>query len=254
MKPKNIFSITGLVPLLLAACTPVFYSPPSQHIPLLTHEKEFTASGAYMAGGSVGGFDVKAAYAVSPHMAVLGSVHGFVPGSKKDNNGSYGSGGIIDVGAGYFIPFSGKFVFETYGFLGYGWMKNSFPGSVASHPGTDGLLSAGLLNIGVQPSVGYKSKYFEAAFSTKMGLVSYTGIKGNLVTINNDQTMDGNQQTYLNANKNNFMIEPALTVGGGWEFLKVQAQFGQSLNVSNSSFPQDKGWISIGLSYRVPRQ
>ncbi len=253
MKTINVFPIAGVITLLLAACSPIFYSPPSQHVPLLTHEKEFTATGSYVSGGS-DGYALKAAYALSPHMALLGSVNGVILPSNKDKDGRSGSGGIVDMGAGYYTPFSRKFVFETYGFLGFGWMKNSFPGSVSRHPGTDGKISAGLFNVAVQPSIGYKSKYFEAALSSKMGLVSYYGIKGKLVEMNSDQIIEGNQQEYLKANKNQFMIEPALTLSGGWEFLKIQAQFGFSANITNALFPQETSWISIGLSYRTPRK
>ena len=236
--------------ICLAGCNPVFYSPPSQNVPLLTHEKEFTASASLVGGESADGIGIKAAYAVSPHVGIMAGGNGYFPDSKSDSS-SYGSGGLFEAGAGYFTPISDRLVFETYGLLGVGKMRNNFPGSVEQHPGTDGKISANLFSMAIQPAFGYKSKYFEAAFSTKGALVTYSNIKGNLMERNDDQSAEGNQQAYLKSNKSNFMLEPAITLRGGWDFLKLQLQVGKSLNLSHPNFPQDEGWFSLGLSYRL---
>lgn len=236
--------------ICFAGCNPIFYSPSSQNVPLLTHEKEFTASASVVGGESADGVGAKAAYAVSPHVGIMAGFNGYLSDSKSDST-SYGSGGFFEAGAGYYTPVSERFVFETYGLLGFGRMKNNFPKSVVQHPGTDGKINANLLSMAIQPSFGYKSKYFEAAFSTKAAFITYSNIGGNLIERNGDQSAEGNQQSYLKANKSNFMIEPAITLRGGWDFLKLQLQAGKSLNISHPNFPQDEGWMSIGLSYRL---
>lgn len=234
----------------LAGCSPVFYSPPSQNVPLLTHEKEFTASASLVSGTAASSVGVKAAYAVSPHVGIMAGGNAYLPDSKADS-ASYGSGGLFEAGAGYFTPMSNKFVFETYGLFGFGQMKNNFPKSVKKHPGTDGKINANLFSLAIQPSFGFKSKYFEAAVSTKGSLVTYSNIGGNLMERNEDQSAEGSQQAYLKANKSNFMIEPAITLRAGFDFLKLQLQAGKSLNLSHPNFPQDEGWVSMGLSYRL---
>lgn len=67
------------------------------------------------------------------------------------------------------------------------------------------------LRYGIQPGFGFKTKYFSAAISTRIVSLNYSNIKGNLV-YNGE-----NQIAYLNDNKSNFLLEPALTVRGGLE-------------------------------------
>ena len=48
--------------------------------------------------------------------------------------------------------------------------------------------------------------------------------------------------------------ELALTLRGGYDFLKVQAQFGYSYNLTNSNFKQDEEILSIGVVYTFRRR
>ncbi len=57
------------------------------------------------------------------------------------------------------------------------------------------------------------------------------------------------QTAYLNKNSSSFLIEPALTVRGGLEKIKLQVQYGYRLNLSNSNFKQDKTFLTIGLNF-----
>lgn len=67
-----------------------------------------------------------------------------------------------------------------------------------------------------------------------------------------DLIFDGvNQVNYLKENNSNFIIEPALTIRGGLEKIKLQLQYGYSMNLSNSTFTQDKGYLTIGLNFNL---
>jgi hypothetical protein len=233
---------------LWAACNPIFYSPSSQHIPLLTEEKEFSASASFVTAESTESMALKAAYAISPHWALMagGSFHF---NGETDNHSASGGGGYIEGGAGYFKRIGEKFVFDTYGLVGFGGMNNRFPQSVANYPNTNGRIEAKLLSLAVQPAIGFKSRYFEAALSTRTSLINYRNIQGNLVAQNADQQSPSSQQEYLAAHRNNFLLEPALTLRGGLEFLKLELQTGVSLNLSHPDFPQDASWVSLGLVY-----
>ncbi|HAH58535.1 MAG TPA: hypothetical protein DCL86_10325, partial [Bacteroidales bacterium] len=54
---------------------------------------------------------------------------------------------------------------------------------------------------------------------------------------------------YLNENNSNFLMEPAITLKGGFEKIKLQVQYGYSFNLSNSSFPQDRDYLTFGLNF-----
>ena len=159
------------------------------------------------------------------------------------DNGDGGSGNFVELGGGYFKPLQNNLIFEVYGLVGFGSVENHFPSSVAANPLTNGDISANVLRFGIQPNLGYKSKYFSVAVSSRIVNLSYNNIKGNLIFDNI------NQVTYLNDNSSNFLFEPALTIRGGLEKFKLQLQYGYSLNVSNSSFKQDKAFFTLGLNF-----
>jgi hypothetical protein len=109
--------------------------------------------------------------------------------------------------------------------------------------GKQGDISATILRVGIQPNFGYKTKYFSAAVSSRIVNLSYSNIEGDLI-------FEGaNQPNYLKDNSSNFLIEPALTIRGGFEQLKLQLQYGYSANLSNSNFRQDSSFLTVGLNY-----
>lgn len=136
-----------------------------------------------------------------------------------------------------------NFVFEAYGLLGFGTMENNFPSTQVENPESKGDISANVLRVGIQPNFGYKSKYFEVALSSRIVNLMYNSIEGDLI-------FNGkNQIDYLTDNKSSFLLEPALTVRGGLENIKLQIQYGYSHNLSNSTFKQDKSFLTLGLRY-----
>lgn len=96
-----------------------------------------------------------------------------------------------------------------------------------------GDLSANILRISIQPNFGFKSEYFSAAVSSRIVNLSYNNVAGGL-------NFEGiAQKKYLEDNASNFLLEPALTIGAGLEKVKLQVQYGYSINLTNSDFEQD---------------
>lgn len=191
--------------------------------------------------GNMNQVEFQGAYAVTNHLGVLANGGLFIP--KDEDNGNGGSGKFIEVGAGYFTPVQNNFIFDTYGLMGIGSFENHLPTAATNSPLTRGDISANVFRIGVQPSFGYKTKYFSAALSARLVNLSYNKINGDLIFDNI------NQVTYLDDNSSNFLIEPALTVKAGLKKVKLQLQYGYSLNVSNSDFKQDKVFLTAGLNF-----
>jgi len=134
-------------------------------------------------------------------------------------------------------------VFETYGLFGLGSVENHFP-SATTATINSGKISANLMRYGIQPVIGYKSKYFSVAGSARVVNLNYSNISGDLIYQNEDQ------RTYLENHKSNFLIEPALTLRGGIEKVKIQLQFVKSLNLSYSDFKQDSEMMTVGLNFK----
>ena len=80
------------------------------------------------------------------------------------------------------------------------------------------------------------------AVSSRIVSLNYSNIKGDLI-------FEGTNQTkYLGDNKNYFLLEPALTIKGGFEKIKLQLQYGYSWNLTNSNFKQANALLTLGLN------
>ena len=235
MKLNLLFmlAIAGMV----SSCNPKFYTPNTLNVPLLSEKGEtnLTLSGN---GNQV---EFQGAYGISDKIGIMANGGLFIP--KDLDNGDGGSGKFLELGAGYFKPLNHGLVFELYGLVGFGDFENHLERTVMDNPGTTGDISAKILRYGIQPNIGYKSKFFSASFSSRFVNLSHSGIEGSLIFEGEDQVQ------YLEDNNSNFLIEPALTLRGGLEKFKVQLQLGYSLNVSNSDFRQDDQFLTLGLNF-----
>lgn len=225
---------------LLSACAPKYYAPNSQNVPLLSEAGQGNVSaGANLKWNRA---DARGAYALTDNLGVQANAALYFP-RDEDSTGDGGSGGLFEAGVGYFRPLPADLVFETYGLIAYGGVENHFPSAANDNPGTTGKLHANLTRLAVQPALGWKKRHFEAAVSTRMAMLNYFNVGGNLVTGGEDQ------QDYLRDNSLQFLLEPALTLRGGPDMFKAELQVGYSLNLTDRDFPQDKNWGSLSLLY-----
>jgi len=240
MKTKNLL-FAGLAVLAVAGCAPVYYTPTSQNVPLFTQKAESRVT----VMGNESQAELQAGYAATPHLGL--QLNGGLFFSPDDDSATGdGHGRFAEVGAGYFTPIGeSRFVFETYGLVGVGSVENSFPESVAANPGSNGRLNANLYRFGIQPVIGFRTRYFSAALSSRFVSLNYSGIGGNLMYDNM------NQQAYLRDNSSLFLIEPALTLRGGFERLQLQLQFIGSANLTKSDFYQKNSVTTLGLVYLI---
>ncbi len=227
--------------LFSQACSPIYYSPNTQNVPLLSGKGDHSVA----VSGNDTRIEIQGAYAAGEHFG-LGLDAGFVR-QKDDEEGDGGKGKFGEVQAGYFQNFSEHFIFETYVLLGFGTVENHFPSTITANPTTNGKIESNLLRVGLQPAIGYRSRFFEAALSARLVNLNFSNARGSLIFEQIAQT------TYLENNKSLWLIEPALTLRGGTDMLKLQIQANLSANLTNKDFQQDNGQLTIGLVYRPRR-
>jgi hypothetical protein len=148
-----------------------------------------------------------------------------------------GRGYLLEVGSGYFQQIGGKGVFETYAGLGAGRVNNKYYTGYSSR--------VGLFRLFVQPSIGYTTPYFDCAFSTRLAWLSLLNPEGSVQGVPNSSEIYYWQ--YVQQHPHCWLLEPALTLRGGWKYCKLQLQFGISSNVSHPEFPQEDVNLSLGL-------
>ena len=204
----------------LSSCSPKYYVANTQNVPLLSEkgEVDLTVSGN---GDKV---EFQGAFAITDFLGIKANGGVFIPSDLDNGNG--GSGKFGELGIGYFTKLreSENWIFETYAIGGFGTMENHLPSTLEDHPTTTGKISANSFRVGIQPNIGYKSEYFTIALSSRFVHLSYDKIRGDLMFNNTQQT------TYLSDHSSNFLIEPALTIKGGFEKIKLQLQYGYSLD------------------------
>lgn len=241
MKHTTLNLALLFITLLAVCCSPIYYSPNSHNVPLLRTKGDVRVG----LHGNATRLEASTAFAVDDNVGLTLDGGIFFP--ADDEQGDGGKGQFIQAGGGYFRPLNERLVFETYGIIGYGKVENHFPSTLDSFAQTTGIVETNLLRFGIQPSIGFTSRYFDAAFSTRLCGLSYFNTGGSLVFANTDQV------AYLEEQNTQFLIEPALTLRGGYDYLKVQLQIGRSFNLSNPDFRQDEGHVTIGLIYSLNR-
>jgi hypothetical protein len=184
--------------------------------------------------------EFQSAFAVRDHAGVMLNGGLFFP--EENDNGSGGEGQFFETGAGYFLPFKKYFVFESYGLLGYGHFENHFPYTATDS--TNGILDGKLFKYSIQPNIGFTHKYFDVAASVRLSGLNYFQVKGTLIFEGVDQ------QQYLEQERNHFLIEPAITIRAGYDFIKVQVQYGVSWNLTTKDFRQEDDYVTFGIIYK----
>lgn len=236
---KKHFLALALSAFLAAGCSPKYYSANPQNVPLISEKGQYSLNANAGTGGQLG---VQGAIGVTNTLAIQGNAGIFIP---DEVDGNRGSGSLAELGVGYYRPVTERFVFEAYGLFGVGRVENHLPSTTQQYPETTGDIYASMVRYGIQPNIGFVTKYFTIAVSSRLVFLDYYNIHGDLMFDNQDQV------TYLNNNRSNFLFEPALTIRGGLEKIKLQFQIGSSFNLTNSNFRQDVGFAMVGLNFNL---
>lgn len=234
---QGLYLVIAALVLALGGCTTKFYVPNTQNVPVIDSRGQTNLTLA----GNGNQVEFQGAYGLTDGLAIQANGGWVIP--KDLDNGNGGSGRFIEGGLGYFKPINEDFLFDTYALAGFGSMENHFPTSVAANPATAGKISANLTRFSLQPALSFRRKYFSITGSARVSSLNYSKIGGGLMLDNLDQV------AYLRDSKSNFLVEPALTIRGGVEKIKVQVQLLHSFNLSHRDFRQDDGLVSVGLNF-----
>jgi hypothetical protein len=235
--PHAFARLVLLAPLAFGACSPKYYAPNTHNVPLLTRDGDY----AIVAAIADSRGELQGAYALTNDLGVLLNAAAFE--KRDDEQGDGGGGGLLELGFGYSRPLDERFHFGVFGLVGGGSVENHFPSTVADNPGTTGDIEAKLSRFGVQPLIGFRSRYFEAVGSVRLVGLRYSDVEGSLMFGGEDQVQ------LLSSQANHTLIEPAITLRGGWETWKIQLQMGFSEKKSNSDLRQDEAFLTAGIAY-----
>jgi len=223
-----------------SSCVHYYYAPSTNNVPLFKEKNEgrIQASSASTATqgneNTANGFELQTAYAIGNHTALqLNMLHV----SDDEDEGS-GSGTYLEAAGGYFKALGAHrhWVFETYGGFGYGGVKNVFSNETTAKTSIKKLF--------LQPSIGFTSKYFDAALSSKFSLADLGYVNSNLSKDNDPDDYDYVES--LRGGKSYFLWEPGLMLRGGFPNVKLSVQVTYSIFDVNK-YPFSEGTAAIGL-------
>lgn len=226
--PAALFSLM----VLTTGCSHYYYAPNMQNVPLFHEKNEVRATVAATTSDELNGTELQAAYSLTDHIGIMANFM-TVNGGDAYNSGKgrYGEGG-----AGYYLPFAEKGVFEIYGGFGGGKAVNYYDASSWS--------DLRLNKYFVQPGIGFSTDYFDAVISVRVALLHYTSIR-----TSNPNSNIPEDVYYIVAHRNSLLYEPGITLRGGWKYIKLQTQWHASFNGTSPDLQQEKSAFNIGLYF-----
>jgi len=224
---------------LLNSCTTEMYVSNAVNAPLLKEKGEVQVN--------VTQNDLQAAVAVGDHFGLM--LNGFYKGYK---DGNYNHNGVLgEFGLGYFQRLENNFVFETFAGAGVAGIRKQKEFTSESSAPYIGKFNAEAMKVFLQPEVGYKSRVFDAVISSRFSFVKYRNFSSQ------NYPQDELRKDYLdndNLTGPTFIFaEPALTFRLGYKYIKLQAQYGLTINLTGNNIRHPNNFSSLGIVVDIAR-
>lgn len=248
-KIKTIHFICCLIfTLLFTGCISLYYAPNSHNVPMFKGKNETEASLAFQFGYFTSGINTDFAYSVTNHFGFMVNYNYWNANGHRSLADSVefldisGKSNLVELGAGYFLPFSNKFIFEAYGGVGWGRVKNEYDIWVDSKVNYNRYF--------IQPSFGYYNKKVELVFSTRL-----IGLACNRIEFDSKLSQtDIEDLNYITNNPFSLFLEPAFTFRVGGKHVKFQFQVVVSDNLNTPELMYDPLCINTGLIVFFPNK
>jgi hypothetical protein len=239
---KNVLlpGLIAVATLCLNSCTTQMYVSNAVNAPLLKQRSEVQLT--------VTQNDVQAAIGIGRHFGIM--ANGFYKNYRDDNN--YRHTGVMGEAAiGYYKPMEHNLVFETFAGFGMGNIYKQQQFTNTDNTTYMGKFNADAAKVFLQPDFGYKSSRFDIVLSSRFSFVNYNKFKPE------NYPVDELKKDYLDNNNLTgptfIFAEPALTVRAGYKYIKVQAQFGLTANLTGHNIRHPDNFSSIGIVIDIAR-
>ncbi|MCX6328876.1 MAG: hypothetical protein NTZ85_05070 [Bacteroidia bacterium] len=241
---KNIAPIILLISVLLNSCTTphFYYTPIIQNVPLFNDKNQFSGDLAGSFGTVNNCFEIQTAFSLPGHIALTAN---YMTGGNDNSSEYYNDFARINYfesSLGYYRSFENIGVFEIYSGYGRGYQRHAFTSWQSWSLESDGRADMSYSKIFIQPDIGIKKGWMEAAFSCRLSRLNFTDIK-----IDNSVYYHLDELNTLRQNNTPWLIEPAFTFRGGSKSVKGQIQVVFSQNLTNSYLMFERFRFNIGL-------
>lgn len=240
------------LPALFCSCTHYYYVPNTQNVPLFRGKNEYRVSGSLAEGEESSCKEIQAAYSVTDHIGIMANFMS-AKGGNMSYNTDWGKGNYLDAAIGYFKPVKEFSVFEIYGGIGGSNQRHQYSSAYHMNATTSstsgGFSDLSFTKIFVQPSFGFTFNAFDIAASTRICVLTFKSvvnqINGNVDESNTLNNISGGSHLFL---------EPAITIRGGWKYVKLQLQASTASYFNNPNLHFEAYHLSIGLHIAIAKR
>jgi len=188
--------------------------------------------------------NTQASYSPVNHLGIIG---GYSTYSYKATDADVSSGNVnaaahlAELGAGYYcVRKVGKikFVGDIYGGAGGGKLQSD--------------VDMNFVRSFIQPGIGLRTAYFELSFSYRFTDIKYYNLNANghdSGYLAQQNLVYGNGRTITNTSY--VFAEPAITLRGGYKFIKIQTQLVTIHPVSYVPWQYNNSQFNIGLTFEL---
>ena len=241
---KNLFYSAILVggAAFFNSCSTTMYVSNAVNAPLLKEKGEVKINATQN--------DLQVSAALGKNLGIM--ANGYYQNYTSNNNYQH-NGGLGEIGIGYFTTATDNpsLVFEAFAGAGIGNVHKREMFTDQNDNNYMASFNANATRFFIQPDFGYSSKYFDAVFTPRFSFVKYTSLS------QQNYTTQQLQDDYLdNSNLTGpvFMFaEPAITLRGGYKFIKLQAQLGLTVNLTGSNIRHKTSFSSLGIVIDIAR-
>ena len=233
---NKLFTLIRLA-CILALCQScrTVYTPNALNVPLLQEQGEIKLM--------LSPTNYQAAYAVTDKIGIMANGRVATTANSSTINGATDSfdsrNSVFEAGIGYYGRTGRNLTYELYG--GGGISQVGFKGT-GSSVGRDYDVSG--LKFFLQPNIGFTSRGFDIALSTRLSGLQFGAATSNYsaIKLKENELSDLAKSTHL-------FLEPAITLRGGYKYVKLQVQVGASFKLSQAVIPYNGLIANAGLVF-----
>lgn len=245
-----------LFAVICCSCSHYYYVSNVQNVPMFKGKNEYRLHGSFGLGSETICFEGQGAYSVTNNFGIMTN---FMSAKGIENSAeSWARGYYLDAAIGYYRPLRKSGVFEIYGGAGgsrqhHQYMSENYdPSNPLNNNPYAGTSAESFIKIFIQPSIGITFNWFDLAFSTRFNRLSFNDIENQIDITSNKSEFEKLSSTAQT--KIFWFFEPALTIRGGWKYLKVQLQGSTGSYLNNEHYQFDQFHVSVGINIAIAKR
>ena len=220
------------------SCTTQTYVSNAVNAPLLKEKGEIHVAAT--------GKDLQVAVAVTKNLGVM--ANGYYQNYKSENNYQH-NGMMGEAAIGYYKPINSYFTYEAFVGGGVGKVHKQEQFIDQNDNAYMASFNANAAKLFIQPDIGFKTKFIDVALSSRFSFVKYSNFRQSNYT--QQQLSDNNLNNNDLTNPLFAFAEPAITIRGGYKFIKLQFQYGLTINLTPNPIKHPDNFSSLGLIFNI---